>query len=650
MNWAEWNRRRHFARRLRAAAHATPELSTEYDRVLQARARPLWQRLLIWIGLPLGALAILIGPIGFFNALLVSGAYAMGGPDSVLVTVSFYQLCWTVLGGTGILANLRRSPTMWMPVASVLPVSDRRIASGALLRLAGLFSILTCFTLSGVPFVAFAERVGPFGWFLALTVGLAQCLLAAALAILLAVYWPTFPGAALGIYGIMAGLLFFPLYYYCGAPGLPIVADVVYSALPVGWPNAIYARAYLQGAMWAWWGLLPTALVIAAGFAALPRLIGGYRIREFQFISGIPALADSEYWSKRVQSIDFRILRKALAPLKGTRLKDPAAGVLLSADELAAAAESVRMRFRWLARADDAGGSVVDRWQQRLLTRRERDVLSYMIADWQSWNRFYPKVLAVNVAGTALAYFVRPMLPANGTFSLILIVQVLAIAFMYLRGERWLGFAAPQFGGACISRYALLPVGFDEISWLMLKIACFRGMLILPLLASIFWATSLSMGRQPHWLAGVVVALTIGFLYVVGHGWIIAGRFAETTSGVTAGHGRWYWNIVRIAVSAPGSVAVLIAAFFSSTIALGLLSDFGFLPDAAVAFGLLAQVLLFSLSSLLAWLSMRAMYRWGIVDLVRTRPSLGQQMLQPMEQAWYAAHLSARTSSPPARA
>lgn len=566
------------------------------------------------------------------------------------MTVSFYQLCWAMLGGTGILAHLRRSPSMWMPVTSVLPVSDRRIAWRAWLRCAGLFSILMGLILSGLPFVAFAEGVGPFGWCLALAVGLAQWLLAVALATWLAVYWPTFPGATLGIYGIMGGLLFFPLYYYRGAPGLPIVANVVYSVLPVGWPSAIYSRAYLHGAMWAWWALLPTALVIAAGFAALQRLIGRYRIREFQFISGVPALADSDYWSKRVQSIDFRILRKLLTPLKGAAPKDQAAGVLRTADELGAAADSVRMRFRWLARADGASSSVLDRWQQRLLTRRERDVLSYMTADRQSWNRFYPKVLAVNLAGTALAYFVRPMLPANGTFPLILIVQVLSIAFMYLRGERWLGFAAPQFGGACISRYALLPVGFDEISWLMLKIACFRGVFILPLLASMFWATSLNIGRQPHWLAWGLVALTIDLLYVVGHGWIIAARFAETTSGVTAGHGGWYWNIARLAVSAPGSVAVLMAAFFSSTIALGLLSDFGFLSDGAVAYCLLALVLLFSLSSLLAWLCMRAMYRCEIVDLVRTRPSLGQQMLQSMEQAWYAAQRNAVASSSSVRA
>ncbi|MGH7135011.1 MAG: hypothetical protein ACREHD_04680, partial [Pirellulales bacterium] len=75
----------------------------------------------------------------------------------------------------------------------------------------------------------------------------------------------------------------------------------------------------------------------------------------------------------------------------------------------------------------------------------------------------------------ALAYFVRPMLPANGTSSLILVVQGLSIAFLYLRGERWLGFAAPQFGGACISRYALLPLGFDELSWVATGLAFDAG-------------------------------------------------------------------------------------------------------------------------------------------------------------------------------
>lgn len=164
MNWAEWKRRRDFARRVRAAANATSELSAEYDRVLRARARPLLQRLLIRVGLAFGAVVILVGPIGFFRALLASGAYAIGGPDSVLVTISFYQLCWAIMGGTGILGVLRRSPSMWMPVTSVLPVSDRRIAWQAWLRCVGVCSILMCFTLSGLLFVAFAEGVGLFGW------------------------------------------------------------------------------------------------------------------------------------------------------------------------------------------------------------------------------------------------------------------------------------------------------------------------------------------------------------------------------------------------------------------------------------------------------------------------------------------------------
>lgn len=351
----------------------------------------------------------------------------------------------------------------------------------------------------------------------------------------------------------------------------------------------------------------------------------------FQFVLGIPELVESDLGDARSRSVDFRMLSNILSGFKGSISEHAIGPIGYTTATSESAARLIRSRFRSFDRAAGVGGNVLDRLQRRLLTHREADVIAYMTADALRWNQIYPKILAINLATPALAW-----LFGAGNGLPIMYVPLLSIVHMYLRGGFWLGFAATRFGGACIPRYAPQPLGFDEVSWLMLKVACFRVLLLVPLFLSSMWMFILATKSQPNWLTWAFAGVIAPFFYIVAQGWIIAVRLAGTLSGATVGRTRWYWRLVRLAVTAPGSVLLIYFGINIAVISIGLLSEFGLLSDALVPYAILSLTVLFCLTSLSAWLCVRTMYRRGIVDLVRSRPSIGQQWLQQVEQAWRA--------------
>jgi hypothetical protein len=478
---------------------------------------------------------------------------------------------------------------------------------------------------------------------LALALGVVQWLVTVGLSTLLAVRWPTFPGSTIALYGIFGGMLWLTVYFACGAPGLPVLANVLFWGTPAGWLSALFGRAYLQGMLWVWWALLPIALIIAAGAVSLFKLLRTYRIKEFQFVLGTPALADSNWWSARAQSLDFDILPRALGALTGITTADQAAlSARPTAKEVALAGELIQSRFRSFARDDVARGNFLDRLQHRVLTRREANILAYMTAESLRWNRVYPKVLAIHLASIALLWLfpiavavAGRMLLGDGKGALLPCVQMLAISYLYFRTGFWFGLSAPQFGGTCVARYALVPVGFDETSWLMFKIGIFRGLSVVPLLLSLMWTIHFGAQAGFFWLRWAQAGLLMAFLYVVGHGWMIAARFAGAASWPVAGHDRWSWRLARAAVSVPGNVLLIFVATSVSGIAFGSLIGFGWLPEALPPYFVFVLIAPFGIGSLLAWFCMRAMYRRGIVDLVRVRPSIWQQSLLQAEQGWH---------------
>lgn len=641
MNLSDWRRRREFVRRARLAAHGTLELSDAYRRVSQARKRPLWRRVAAGFLVAIVVAAFVIGPLGFLNALIVSGAYRAVGPDSVLVPISVIQSCVACAVGSAILVGLRRS--RWMTIVSVLPVRDGRIAWRAWCFVAIGTATVLYPTLWALGFVAFAERLEPVGWWLALAIGLEQWLVAIAVATLLAARWPQFPMATVGLYGLLASLLFFMIYLSGGALGLPILAAVVYAVLPAGWLNAVFGRAALAGVGWDWWALVPAALVVAAGAFSLLKLLRSYRIREFRFLSGVPALADSELWTGRTASLDFRFrfLGNKLWFLTDAATECYASPtVARSADEAAAV---VRSRFRSFARAHEAPKRCLNRWQARLLTARETDLLAYMTADGLTWNHRYPKYLAFHVACMALALLLPAAQPRFEYAILLPIAQLMMILQLSTRSGAWFGFSAAPFGGACVSRYALLPAGLDELARMMLKLAAFRCLLLLPELLCVMWTASVAMGLTSRWLAWCLAGGGVAFAIFMAQRSIIASRFAATMSWPTRRHDRWYWRLGRAVVSVQTVMLLMVCGGGLGLIAVVI---FAIVPVGLLAFFVYsALIVLLGLASSAAWLLVRTMYRRNIVDLVRDRPSAAQRTWMALEQSQYPARVGGLTGN-----
>lgn len=635
MNVSEWRRRREFVRRVRLAAHATVELSEAYRRVVQARKRPLRRRVAAGFLALLALAAFVGGSLAFLNALL-SRTYRAHGPDSILVALSVFQTCWACGVGSGLLGGLRRST--WMTIVSVLPVRDSRIAWWAWCFAANFAAITLYPTMWGLGFVAFAEGLEPIGWFLALEIGLEQAVVAMAIATLLAVRWPSFPLATVTQYGLLTSIAFFAIYFFCGAPGLPMLAAVIYAVLPAGWLNAVFHRACLEGVAWDWYGLVPASLVVAAGVLALVRLIRTHRIREFRFLSGVPALADSELWTARAASLDFRFLRNRLwwlTDAASARYASPAAD--RSVDEAAIVARS---RFRLFAREHDVPKSRLDRWQRRLLTPREADLFVYMTANGHVWNDRYPKCLAVQVACALLALLLLAARPPLNYVALLAFAQLQALLHLYGGSGAWLGFSAAPFGGACVSRYALLPVGFNDISRMLLKVAAFRCSLLIPHLLCVMCTVSVATDSTSHWLEWLLAGAGVAFAIFIAQRSIVATGFAETMSWPT----RWYWRLGRAAVAVRTIKLLAVLGGITSPLIIIILRDSGWEADLVLAFFIYSILMvLLGLASSAAWLVVRAMYRRGIVDLVRDRPSAGQRALLALEQGQYPAQAGVQT-------
>jgi hypothetical protein len=609
--------RRALVHQARQAVRALPETRAEYDRVQRARRQPWTTPLPITIVIALAAILVLVVTLLSFRMLPVSGIYARLGADGVFVVTSAVQSIVACAFAVNLHRLLRTS--LWLTVTSHLPESDRHIAWRAWLLIAGWSSLGLYLALWALSFVAYAEKLGPTGWCIAMTIAVAQWLVAIGTGTLLVVYWPSFPASSVA----MSGILAIVLYYAVGVPELSTVASVVYAAVPAGWLNAAFARGYLQGATWAWIALVPAVVVVAAGVAALRKLQEMYSIHGFTFRSGTMALAASDFWSARASSLDCRFF-----PNVFRFFADP------PVDRLAAIRDQVAVEKirRILSTAAPATRRrrVLDRLQRRFLTRRQSDLLDYMTADSLAWNYIYPYAVLVNIAVIPL-HWVFPSVPGQPGLNLApFMISILSFAYLFMRGGNWFGFSAPFFGGACVPRFALLPIGFDEISRLIVKLACFRAVLLAPMFLAMAFHCAAPFGGS--WFGAALNGMIFAFVYLAGQGWLIAIRFAETMNSPKPRLAQLHWRLARAATGVLGVVFLFLIAYAVLSSGMILLEEAGLIGVASLFLG--GTGLLFATSPLIAWLMVRAMYRRGVVDLVRARPSMSQQTLQSYEQMW----------------
>ena len=280
-------------------------------------------------------------------------------------------------------------------------------------------------------------------------------------------------------------------------------------------------------------------------------------------------------------------------------------------------------RFSEASRRVESGRGRFDRFQRRLLTCRDVVVLAYMAPHHWNWIKTYPSVVVANTVAFAVSCL--PISPAGPGLAISLLVLLTgSLIYLYTRGGWWIGFSAPQFGGAIVPQFALLPLGgFDEISRDMWKVAVIRAGWVLPL--ALLPATTFALKFEGPWWAWALGAFAIVSLYLAAQGWIMGATFAETMSWPTERNRSLHWWIARALSSLPGVLLTGFVSFFTTAMTLGLLGDAGVLTESSIVPVACVLLVLFALSSTGAWRLVRAMYRLGIVDLVRSRPSMGQQ-------------------------
>jgi hypothetical protein len=646
MIFRERSRLRAFVTRARLAADSTPKLSAAYARV-QASGETLILRRILAIAQLIGNTAIVLAApfVAVFLFVRLDGYKALGA-DGVLVLLTLFETWLAFWYASSLLGELRVGQANRLVCYASAPLSDRRIVRSAWLALARSVAWSTYIVLFGFVAVALAEPLNFTGWILSTLFVLAHFLLTLSLTTLLVVRWPSVPGTTICVVSLGAAILLIPFYCVNGVSGWPTVARFIYAFLPAGWLNAAFSFGYLRSAPWSWSFLAPVALIIFAGEVSRRKLFATYKIHEYHLRPGF-VLADSNWWQARAGSLDILLFSRFLdaepdlpapsflAPPRDIS-RDAPATPLGSAPNLPApprnlspdaAAGPILRRFH----SSPPRKSALDNVVRRVLTPRECDILTFITGAGEGWTRPLASVPFMLMIAMGIVACLLP----NSMFVVILTSTSLLMRWS-TNCHVWVGFSAPLLGGTCVARYALAPIGFDEISKTILKIACVRAFVSLPIVLAILAVVSLITGSRDQWPTWALAGLASLLIYVVGQGWLLALRFAETMSWRNTRSNRVFPTAVRSLTSFTGFLLALLLYAFAIVFTVDWLLRRGVLSRPALPYVGLVLFIVFAISSLGIWRCVRTLYRRNLVDLIRTRPPVSKLSFQSTPYAQWS--------------
>jgi len=182
-----------------------------------------------------------------------------------------------------------------------------------------------------------------------------------------------------------------------------------------------------------------------------------------------------------------------------------------NADDIGAA---IRGR-QFLAGFDWQKAEVLERLFSRFLNARERTVAEFLLAGNPGWSARLRRVLPYFlVAVVVLWLFGRSLIPSPGT--LLYIVAAMAAGTM-LKSPR--GFALPPQGGLQSPYYAIYPVGFWELTGVVLKInlvtTCVLLLFLLVVCVSCGGFQSLAFWDGMRLIALVLMALPLSVVAAI---------------------------------------------------------------------------------------------------------------------------------------
>jgi hypothetical protein len=530
---------------------------------------------------------------------LIVGVNAQWGADGVLAAVAVLSTGASLGGAQLLVSRLRKAKSI--SVLSHLPTSDAEIAR-QVWREPAMWSLIVLYlSLLAFGYLAWKNAFGIGGWSLAVVLATMQWLTCLATGTILAVFLPRFPFQATYIPGIFAVLI----YCHLGAPRFADVILGLYVLLPAGWVNAVLGLAFLQQVALAWWAAVAATAWIAGTVFALRRLARQYVICDIAFPP------DSEACATLAPPFD---LRESLVVRLSGMLFPRLANVCEDDEFQLSDAEAERRiraglflepaawpRTKWIEGA-------VDSW----LTDRERAILELLTANRPRWS-FWWWILAFSGMGIAFLQLAG-ILPQAG-FGIMECYFVACLSLLYLWTGPWPGFRTKECAGAFLPYFAVLPIGFDEISHVMLKVGLVRSVTLFGLV--VLLAACGFPPQNVNLPVSILSLVLYASLLLVVHGWIISFylslgmRFPDLRLKTLG------WHVAPM-------LLIVVSLFIGlPLIIVGVIQR---VPGAESLF--VCGILTLAGSSWANWRLLRTMYHRGMIDLVRNSRSSEEEMLQ----------------------
>ncbi len=527
--------------------------------------------------------------------------------------------------------NSRLHTSRLLRLAACLPLADTVIARYTW-RLMAVWSIAGVYLAAwALILAAVCERWGMAGVALGTLLAVAQGALWAALGTWLAVNFPRFPWntAALGT------LILFAVYVVCciaGVPGISGATSAILVLSPAGWLNSQLVYGYAGRMPAVFLGLVPFGIILRLGLRSYRQLLATYRIREIILRQSGDATARTSLDPAPQDHIESRLLGILTSRVDELSLDD--------VEKVAVDQAIARIRTRdFVGAPAPVRRSFAARGERLWLSPRENVIFEFLTNDSESWPvmcwgaaQLTVILLAADfvlgwwrLAGTPYTDLYEPLSALVVGFAAVL--WLMFWAHSGLSGP-WLGMGAEGTGGIAVPRFALVPVGFDEISGVMLKVNAARLLLVTILASAQIWLVVRACHRMHStntWFAiGIAIAVAVGLMIValVGQALAIAGRFWTATTFKRGDENNQLWVWIAHAFS-PRSFAfacVLLIAVFqvffmnSRGAFVRGLRNLGY-----AELGLI--VIAFCSCPLAAWLVIRMVYRRALADLLTQRPA-----------------------------
>lgn len=289
--------------------------------------------------------------------------------------------------------------------------------------------------------------------------------------------------------------------------------------LPTGWPNILFQGAVFHGNFTGSLLIIPIAALVPGFWFSMRRVLTG--------MSSLDAdLPMTEKESDAPEARDeSRRSAEVIPGLADARRKED----WFSPEQAAAITKKIQTGG-FLQDMDWARNDLFGRIIQRFLAANQMPLARFLLSHSPQWTRqWWYAVGALAIFGTLMA-FMNPGSSITGTGIPLIILSVgLSLALgTPLLGGSWTGFVLCPSIGPAPAGYALFPIGFGEMTKLMLRINSIRLILGFPIVfalaQTIGWKLGLSFPQV--WLWSLKALYLLWSLQPV---WI-AGQFSATTS------------------------------------------------------------------------------------------------------------------------